>query len=212
MLLGKLATDFKGLLVQGDRLRLALELLVQGPFHLRRIDFHQLANNPDIDHVGQKLAQPCIGRDTDGKFCKRNREKVKVFAELIEIQALFVDDHAARFHRHHVITCGVGIHGYQEIDFFAAGDPPVFVGADGKPGRKSGDIGRKEVLAADGYPHLKDGAHEDAVGRLTTGAVDGCNLDTEIVEYQFPRIASLVLLRNGLGRLVWHVKILLNLY
>ena len=53
-----LASHFQRLLVQRDGLRLAFELLLQRNFHLGRIDVQQLAHNADINHVGQKLAQP----------------------------------------------------------------------------------------------------------------------------------------------------------
>ena len=158
-----LAADVERLLVQGDCLGLALELLVQGQLHLPRIDIHQLADNTDIDHVGEQLAQSRVGRDGNSEFCEGNRIEVKIFPQLIQIQRFFIDDHSAWFHGHHVIACGVGIHGYEEIDFFTAGDPSVLVGADRKPGRKAGDVRRKQVLSANGYSHLKDGAHEHAV-------------------------------------------------
>ena len=128
-------------------------------------------------------------------------KEVKVFSQLLEIQRFFVNDDAVGFERHHVFARGVGIHGDQEIDFFSAGNPSVLIGPDRKPGREASNIGRKEVFATNGNPHLKDRSHEDGVGRLASGPVDGGNLNTEIVYYQFLRIASLVLLQDSLGRL-----------
>ena len=155
--------DFKRLLVQRDRLGLALELLGQRNFHLGRIDVQQLAHDADVNHVGQQLAQPRIGSDSGCEFRERNREENEVFAELIQLERFFVDHDAVRLQRHHVFARRFRIHRDEEIDFFSAGDPSVFIGANRKPGRQAGNIGRKEILAADGNPHLKNRSHEDAV-------------------------------------------------
>ena len=126
---------------------------------------------------------------------------MKVFSQLLEIERFFVHHDPVGFERHHVFARGVDIHGYEEIDFFSAGDPSGLIGPDRKPGGEASDIGRKEVFATNGNPHLKNRSHEDGVGRLASGPVDGGDLNTEIVYYQFLRIASLVLLQDSLGRL-----------
>ena len=101
-------------------------------------------------------------------FAKGIGKEVKIFSQLLEIESFLVHHHPVGFQRHHVFARGVDIHRDEEIDFFAAGDPSVLIGPDRKPGGEASDIGRKEVLAANGNPHLKNRSHEDGVGRLAS--------------------------------------------
>src|SRR3989442_1444780 len=56
---------------------------------------------------------------------------------------------------------------------------------DREPGGEAGDVGGEEVLARDRDAHLEDGAHQDAIGRLASRAVDGGDLDAEVVDDRF---------------------------
>ena len=108
--------------------------------------------------------------------------EVQIAAQFVQLQRLVVDHGGAAVQLHDVFARGLRVHGHQEIDFLAAADVAVLAGADGEPGGQPGDVRREHVLARNRNAHLKDGAHQDGVGGLAAGAVDGCDLDAEIVD------------------------------
>src|SRR6185312_11030777 len=72
--------------------------------------------------------------------------------------------------------------GDEEVDLFFAGDVAALAGADGVPGGQAGDVGGEEVLAGDGDTHLEQGMQKDQIGRLAAAAVNGGDLEAEVVE------------------------------
>jgi hypothetical protein len=47
---------------------------------------------------------------------------------------------------------------------------------------QTGNVRGEHILAGDGDTHLKNGAHENGIGGLRAGTVDGRYLDAEIVD------------------------------
>ena len=106
----------------------------------------------------------------------------QIGAQFVQLQRLVVEHGGAGGERHHVFPRGLGIHRHQEIDFLLARDVALLAGANGVPGRQSGDVRREHVLAGDRNAHLEDGAQQNGVGALRSRAVYGCDLDAEIVD------------------------------
>ena len=78
---------------------------------------------------------------------------------MIQLQGFFVNNHTIGIQIHYVFASCFRIHRDQEIDLLASRDPAIFIGADRKPGRQPCNIGREQVLPADGNSHLENRAH-----------------------------------------------------
>ena len=100
---------------------------------------------------------------------------------MIEIEALLEDRHATRGQCLDIGLGGLRIQRNQDLGVGLAGNISVLAGADQKPGWKSGNVGGKEVLPADGNTHSEDALQQDVIGGLRTGAVHRCYADAEIV-------------------------------
>src|SRR5262249_21316413 len=83
---------------------------------------------------------------------------------------------------HHVFARGLRVHSDQEVDLLLARDETLLAGANREPGWQAGDVRREHVLSRHRNSHLEDGAHEDAVGRLTARAIHRRDLNAEVVD------------------------------
>ena len=175
-----------GLEIQVRRLRFLLKLLAQRLLDLLHVDAEQSCDHPDVDHVADELAQFGVRADRRHDLVKRDRVENQVAAQAPQVERLVVDDRRARLEASHVFFRGFRIHRHQEVDLLAPRDVTVLRGANREPGGQAGNIRGKQVLAGDGYPHLKDRPQEHAVGALAAGAVDGCDLDAQVVHHTLP--------------------------
>ena len=158
------------------------ELLEQRLANLVHLDAEQVRQHAVVDHVAHQLAQPRLGADRAHQLVERDRVEVQVGAQGVELQRLVVDHGGAGVELPDVLLGRLRVHGDQEVDFLLAADVAVLAGADGEPGGQAGDVRREQVLARDRDAHLEQGAHQNGVGRLASGAVDGGHLDGEIVD------------------------------
>ena len=97
------------------------------------------------------------------------------------MQRLVVNDGGAGGKIEHIVAGCFGIHRDEEINPALAADEAVLVGTNGVPRGQAGDVRRKQVLGRNRDAHLEQRPEQNEVGRLTSGAVDGGNLDAEIV-------------------------------
>ena len=159
--------------------------------HFLHVDGEQLRHDAVVDHVADQLAQFGLGADRAHQLVERHGVEVQVAAQFVEFQRLVIDHRRAAVQLHDVLARRLRIHGHQEIDFLAAADVAVPAGAYGEPGGQSRDVGREHVLSRNRDAHLKQGAHQDRIGRLAARAVDGGYLDAEIVDDGKARRAGL---------------------
>jgi hypothetical protein len=81
----------------------------------------------------------------------------------VQSERFVVEDRGTGSQRHRVFLRGLGIHGYEEIDFLLTADVAVLVGTNGVPGRKAGNVRGEHVLAGNRHAHLKNAAQEHSV-------------------------------------------------
>ena len=75
-----------------------------------------------------------------------------------------------------------GVQRDDQVDLRRTRRVAVLADADLVPGRQPLDVRREDVLARDGNPHPEDRLHEQAVGARRAGAVDGGDLEREVVD------------------------------
>src|SRR4030095_870361 len=80
---------------------------------------------------------------------------------------------------------GLMIHRHKKINLFLAPDVAIFVGANGVPGRQSGNVRWKQIFARDWNAHLENAAEKNCIGTLRTGTIDRRNLNTHVVDDAF---------------------------
>ena len=172
-------------------LDLRLELLSNRLLHFHHIDSQQFCHDPYINHVGQQFSQLDVGDHLAGQLCEGNAIVADVAAHALQAQRLFCQEGPTRLHGHGIFARRLGVHRDHEVNFSLARDVPVFIGADGEPGRQTRNIRREEILAAHRHAHLKDGTHQDIVGGLASGSVDSGDLNAEIIHDRFSRARAL---------------------
>ncbi|MNS81766.1 hypothetical protein D3C72_1154880 [compost metagenome] len=182
VLLGPGQAGLGGFEVDLDGLGLALEDLLHGLFDLGHVEVQQMGQDAHVDDVGDQLAQLGVRARRGDDLAEGHAADRDVGARGVELEIGVEHDGGACSDLGHVLEGRLGVHHDHHVDFLGAGDPAVFVGADGEPGGQAGDVGREEVLAAHRHAHLEDGAHEDFVGGLRARAVDGRDLDAEVVD------------------------------
>ena len=197
--------------VRIDRLLFAFELLGDRVDDLVALDAEALGHDADVDHVREQLAKSRVLRQLARQFRERNFEEGDVIAHALAVQRRVVNADGAGLQRHDVLARRRRIHADHDVDFFFARDPAVFVRADGEPRRQAGDVRREHVLAADGHAHLKDRAHQDVVGRLRAGAVDGGHVDRAVVDGRSGTGHRLIENRRR-GHAIGHVFLLCGLF
>ena len=185
--------------VQRQRLLLLRQLLGERLLHLAQLDVEQVRQGAVVDHVAHQAAQLGVGADGGDQLVKRHRIERHVGPQRFQVQRLVVDHAGAGLERQHVLARRLGVHRHEEINFLLPGDVPVLVGADRVPGRQAGDVGRKQVLAGHRDPHLEQRPDEDQVGGLAARAVDGGDLDAELVDRAAGRRGSGLKRRVGRG-------------
>src|SRR5208283_477233 len=154
---GVVITRLGGVPVQVGGLDLLGELFAKCFFDFSHIEVQQLRHHPDVDHVLDQLAQLGFGADSRTKLVERGRVEHQVRAKFVELQRLVVENRGTRLQRHHVFARGLRVHRNDEVNLFFAGNVTPLAGANGVPGRQSGDVRGKQVFAGDGNAHLEDG-------------------------------------------------------
>ncbi len=182
---GRLRIVIAGLeraLVERDSLGLAPQLLAERLFHQLQVDAEDLGEDAVVDHVADEPPQLRVGTDRGDQLVERDRVEHQVAAERVELQRLVVDDGGARIQRQHVFLRRLGVHRDEEVDFLLPGDVAALAGPNRVPGGQPGDVGREHVLAGHGNAHQENRTEEHEVGRLAARAIDGGDLDAEIVD------------------------------
>ncbi len=162
------------------------ELLAQSLLDLAHVEVQKLGDDADVHHVLDQFAQLGFRANGGHELVVRHGIEGDVGAQFVELQGFVVENSAAGRERERVFLRGLRIHRDQEVDLLLARDIALGAGADGVPGRQSGYVRWKKVLAGNRHAHLKDGAQQNGVRALRTRSVYGCDLDAEIVDDRLP--------------------------
>ena len=167
-----------------DRLRLVLELLLDGALHLGHVDPEEPCGDSDVDHVDCEPPELAVLDELQDELLERDRVEVHVVPEAVELQALFVDHGRSGVDRPDVFVRGLRVHADEYPDVPAARDEALFGRADREPGRQALDVGREEVLSGHGDPHLEDRPHQDVVRRHASRAVGCRDVNRKVVDHR----------------------------
>ena len=165
---------------------LALELLFDGAVDLLDLDGKKLAEQADIDHVGEQLPQPHFAGDLGGQFLEGRRVEDEIVPLALQPQPLLVHHRASGFEPPDIPDRRLRVQRHQEVHLALARDPAVPVGADREPGRQPGDIRRKQVLSAHRDPHPEQRPEQHQIRGLAPGAVHRGHLDGQVVDDALP--------------------------
>ena len=185
--------------VQIRRLHLLRELLADRLLDLVHVDVEQLRHDADVDHVLDQLAQLGFRTDRRHQLVVGHRIERQIVAQFVQLQRLVVEHGGAGRERHHVLLRGFRVHRHQEVDFLLARDVAVLVGANGVPGRKSGNVRREKILARNRNAHLENAAQKHRVGTLRARPVDRRDLNAHVVDDRFALQAPAGVLQRHIG-------------
>ena len=143
-----------------DRLGLAVEVRLEGAAHFGQVDAQHLGDDADVGHVGHVVAQRLGRVQFAQQFLDRDGVEGDVLAGAGGGDGVVVEAHAARAQARQILDEGRRIHGHQDLGALAACGEPVRAGADREPGGQSLDVGREQVLPADGDAHAEQGAQD----------------------------------------------------
>ncbi len=191
---GEVKADLNGAPVECRGFGLLCELLADDGFDGGEIDGEELRGDADVDHIFDELAKLGFGAGGDDELIEGDGVVGEVGAAVGDFEGFVEDEGGAGLEAADVVGDGVGVHGDEEIDVGFARDPAVFADADGVPGGETGDVGWEEVFAGDGDSHAEDAAEKDGVCGLRARAVDGGDVDGEVV-------GDGVVIRRGCGDL-----------
>src|SRR5690606_17631119 len=128
-----------------------------------------------------QAAQAAVGADRNDQLVEGNRIDVQVVAIEERLEALIENEDRPRLQVTDVLRRRLRIHGDHDVGVGAARGPAVLVGPDGEPGGQALNVRGENILSAHGHAHLKEGAHQDQVGRLAAGAVGGGHGDDTVI-------------------------------
>ena len=161
---GVIVSRLDGCHIQVSGFLLALELLAHRVLYLLHVQAKQLRRHADVDHVLDQLAEFGFRTHRRHQLVVGDGIKDQILAQGIQFQRLVKQNCGAGGQRQHILACRLRVHGDEKINLFFAGDVAVFIGADGVPGRQSGDVGRKKIFPRDRHAHLEDGAQQHGIG------------------------------------------------
>ncbi len=153
-------------------------------------DAEQPGDDPDVDHVGQLLAQSVVLDLCLGELGKRHRVVGDVGPGVCRRVGLLVDHHTAGSDGLQVVSPRRGVERDQDVDLVRPGHVPLGRDSQLVPGREALDVGGEDVFGRDRDSHVEDGPGQHQVGGLTAGSVDGRRLDGEVVDDGFGHLGS----------------------
>ena len=177
------AAEMQRVLVGGEQLFLALELLLDQLLDRGHVHVEQRRERAHIDDVLEQLALARIGVFAVADRGERYADDRDVVAELRLRHRLgvVIEQVAARLDHGDILVPGLRVHRDHEIDAAARAEVPSFGDPDLVPGRQALDVGREDVARRNRHAHAQHGTSEQLVGARRAGTVDVGEADDEVV-------------------------------
>ena len=149
-----ISTEAQGGGVEFDRRGLPLELLGNGRFKACLVDAQKFGKNTDVDDVCNQLCEFGVDLSSHGGHGDRVGDDVFAFDGFL-LGVAVPDNHRTRFQSGKVFVPRCGIDEHLNVRA-VAGCLVAFVRqTNDVPRGQTGDVGRKQVLPADGDAHVK---------------------------------------------------------